>query len=95
MLYKITVKEYEVRIGKKALKGIAKLGKKEREMLAKLISDLRRSGPSQPAYPHFSALGGSRYHCHLSYHWVACWYNEKGNIKIEVYYVGSRESAPY
>ena len=46
MLYKIAVKEYEVRIGKKALKGIAKLGKKEREMLAKLISDLRRSGPS-------------------------------------------------
>ena len=95
MLYNLIVSEYEVQIGKKALKGIAKLGKKEKEMLAKLITDLRKSGPSQSAYPHFSALGSNRYHCHLSYRWVACWYNEKGNIKIEVYYVGSRESAPY
>ena len=31
----------------------------------------------------------------LSYHHVACWYNENGTYKVEVYYVGSRESAPY
>lgn len=32
--------------------------------------------------------------CILYYH-VACWYNENGTYKVEVYYVGSRESAPY
>lgn len=86
---------YEVVISRKALKGIDKLGKKEKEVLAKLITDLRISGPVQPSYPHYSSLGGNRYHCHLSYHWVACWNLEKGQLRIEVYYVGSRESAPY
>ena len=49
----------------------------------------------QPRYSNFSKLGKERYHCHLSYHYVACWYNENGTYKVEVYYVGCRESAPY
>ncbi len=86
---------YEVVINKKALKGIEKLGNKEKEVLSKLITDLRISGPIQPCYPNYSSLGNNKYHCHLSHHWVACWYSERGKVKIEVYYVGSRESAPY
>jgi hypothetical protein len=35
------------------------------------------------------------YHCHLSYRYVACWTWRKKEIVIEVYYVGSRENAPY
>jgi mRNA-degrading endonuclease RelE of RelBE toxin-antitoxin system len=43
----------------------------------------------------YSKLSGNEYHCHLTYHWVACWRHEKGTITIEVYYVGSREDAQY
>ena len=39
--------------------------------------------------------GVNMYHCHLSRKWVACWKNESGTLTIEVYYVGSRQSAPY
>ena len=95
LLYKIAMKEYVVVFNQKALKGREKLGLKERKVLSKLITDLRTSGPIQPSYPNYSSLGNNRYHCHLSYHWVACLYSEKGKLKIEVYYVGSRESAPY
>ena len=87
--------KYEVLISRKALKGIEKFPEKEKDILAKLIKDLKVSGPAQPGYRNCSSLGGNRYHCHLSYRWVACWYEEKGRLKIEVYYVGSRESAPY
>lgn len=89
------MKKYKVLLSKKAIKGRDKLPEREREILTKLLKDLEVSGPIQPAYRNYSALGGNRYHCHLSYHWVACWYEEDGKLKIEVYYVGSRESAPY
>lgn len=45
------MEEYEVVISRKALKGVDKLGKKEKEVLAKLITDLRIPGPVQPSYP--------------------------------------------
>ena len=95
MHYYNAVEKYKVLIGRKALKGIGKLPQKERDILIKLIEDLKISGPIQPGYKNYSALGGNKYHCYLSYRWVACWYEEKGKLKIEVYYVGSRESAPY
>ena len=69
--------------------------KKEQKKLVKLAEDLRDKGPIQNNWKNFSSLGKGKYHCHLSYHWVACWSNEKGTIKIEVYYAGSREAAPY
>jgi hypothetical protein len=53
------------------------------------------TGPVQPYYINYSKLGNSTYHCHLSYRWVACWRNEKDTFIVEVYYVGSREKAPY
>jgi hypothetical protein len=31
----------------------------------------------------------------LNYRYVACWTCRKNEIEIEVYYVGSREKAPY
>lgn len=46
-------------------------------------------------FPNYSKLGENEYHCHLTYRYVACWRQEKGTITIEVYYVGSRENAPY
>jgi hypothetical protein len=37
----------------------------------------------------------NKYHCHLSYHWIACWEETIKGIEMEVYYAGSRENAPY
>lgn len=80
----------------KAKKQSDKLPKRERDVLIALTQDLQLSGAVLPDWPNYSKLGGNRYHCHLSYKWVACWTIEDKKIKlIEIYYVGSRENAPY
>ncbi|XDD50702.1 hypothetical protein AB3N59_02540 [Leptospira sp. WS92.C1] len=80
---------------KKALKGAIELPSIEKGKYATLLRELEVSGPIRKNWPNFSSLGKNKYHCHLSYSWVACWENVKGSIVIEVYYVGSRENAPY
>ena len=94
IVYKLHM-DYKVAMTRTALKNAQKLGRKEKLVLARLLLDIEKSGPMQPLYPNFSKLGKDKYHCHLSYHYVACWYNENGTYKVEVFYVGSRESAPY
>jgi len=63
-----------------------------------LVEDLRAEGPIQKGWPKFGPLDVKKitFHCHLSYRWVACWkiLNET-SLELEVYYVGSREKAPY
>jgi hypothetical protein len=86
---------FEVKIEKTAVKRLAKLSKKIREKFFILVFDLKERGPLQPEWPNFSKLGKEKYHCHLDYHHVACWYHKAKTISIEVYYVGSRENAPY
>jgi len=86
---------YQVAIKRKAARDLAKVPKMERSRFYKLIADLEKTGPVQKDWPNFSPLAAGEYHCHLSYHWVACWRHEAGTIEIEVYYVGSRENAPY
>jgi protein-disulfide isomerase len=61
--------------------------------LLKVLSDAGTNGAVK--WQNFSKLGENEYHCHLTHHYVACWRHEKGTIIIEVYYVGSRENAPY
>jgi hypothetical protein len=60
-----------------------------------LVKDLQLDGPVRPDWDNYSKLGGSKHHCHLNYRYVACWTSESKTITIEVYYVGSRENAPY
>lgn len=84
-----------VTLKKSAEKSARKMPKPEQMKLAQLMAALRSSGPVQPSFMNFSKLGEGNYHCHLSLHWVACWKKEKGTLTIEVYYAGSRESAPY
>lgn len=72
-----------------------KLPAAEKVNLNFLIKDLEDKGPIRKERSRFSKLGKNKYHCHLSYHWAACWYWEKKTIEIEVTYVGSREDAPY
>jgi mRNA-degrading endonuclease RelE of RelBE toxin-antitoxin system len=66
-----------------------------RERFFELVNDLKNDGPFQHKWPNYSPLRDEKYHCHLSYSWVACWKQDKETITIEVYYVGSREKAPY
>ena len=95
ILFTINHEIHSFDAGKKCKKALEKMPKTERLIFAKLIEDLRTTGPVQPGYRNYSKLGKGKYHCHLSYHWVACWECLNGEYVIEVYYVGSRESAPY
>jgi mRNA-degrading endonuclease RelE of RelBE toxin-antitoxin system len=87
--------KYEVKIQKRMERRLEKLPTHVQKKLLRLVMDLRDKGPAQPDWPNYRRLNNDEYHCHLSYSWVACWRNEKNTIIIEVYYVGSREKAPY
>ena len=87
--------EYTINIKSRILKRVDKMPKRERAAFWDLVLDLRTEGPLQPGWRNYSPLSSTEYHCHLGYHWVACWRHEKGTIEIEVYYAGSRENAPY
>ena len=86
---------YKVELKKKVARAVQDLPKKVRQLLFLLVADLQADGPIQKGWQNFSSLGRDRYHCHLTYRYVACWTCKKGQIVIEVYYVGSRENAPY
>ena len=86
---------YEVKIKRKLERSLTKLPMFIQKKFLRLVLDLRDNGPEQPSWPNYSKLGSKEYHCHLGYSWVACWKHEKSTIIIEVYYVGSREKAPY
>jgi hypothetical protein len=86
---------YKVVIKKSAMKGIAKMPKLAQLSMANLIDDLKEFGPILKGWANFSKTGKNKYHCHLTYKWVACWEFNHNEVLIEVYYAGSRENAPY
>ena len=86
---------FEVVVKNSVKKTVLKMPKQEQLKFATLLSALKISGPEQPHFMNYSKLGNKNYHCHLSRKWVACRTFEKGTLTIEVYYAGSRESAPY
>ncbi|MBT3312705.1 MAG: hypothetical protein HN379_12010 [Desulfobacteraceae bacterium] len=86
---------YKIAIKKKTNKNLKKLPNSIKEKFLVLAENLEESGPVQSGWPNYSKLGKNEYHCHLSRSWIACWRHEKNTIIIEVYYVGSREKAPY
>jgi mRNA-degrading endonuclease RelE of RelBE toxin-antitoxin system len=87
--------EYDVVIKKKVLKGLKKLPQWVQKKLGVLVLDLKEKGPEQPMWQNYSKLSSTEYHCHIGTSWAACWRHHKKTIVIEVYYVGSREKAPY
>jgi mRNA-degrading endonuclease RelE of RelBE toxin-antitoxin system len=86
---------YQVTIRRKAEKDLNRLPEGVKKLFYLLVEDLKADGPYQSTWPNYSPLGENKYHCHLKYSWVACWTWVKESIEIEVYYVGSREKAPY
>ena len=91
----MTGMKYEVLIKRKIERGLRKLPSDVQQLFFLLVADLQADGPIQKTWRNFSPLGGDRYHCHLNYRYVACWTCRRNQIAIEVYYVGSREKAPY
>ena len=77
------------------LKRINKAPKSVQILFDELIDDLEEKGPFQYQWPNYSKLGIYKYHCHLYHSWVTCWVFDSKSKEIEVYYAGSRESAPY
>lgn len=67
----------------------------EQEKFWILVEEIQLKGPIRSDWKNFSKIGKKKYHCHLSYHWVACWQELENAFEIEVYYAGSRENAPY
>lgn len=63
---------YKVKIIKSAESQIKKLRLNEKKKLVQLLEDLRDFGPERKEWKNYSKLGKNEYHCHLSYHWVAC-----------------------
>ena len=86
---------FTVKEKKKVQKSLRKLPHEVQSLYRALLEDLRTDGPEQPSWKNYSKLTGNRYHCHLNYHYVACWTYENEIVTVEVYYVGSRENAPY
>lgn len=70
------------------------------DVIDALVMDLSRHGPIMKDWPNYSVInkGKSPYHhCHLRKGkptYVACWEVTIEN-KIEVFYVGTHEGAPY
>ncbi len=87
--------KYQVLIKKKVAKKLWKLPLWVQKKAALLVRDLEEKGPEQPTWQNYSKLGETEYHCHLGKSWAACWQHQKNTLTIEVYYVGSREKAPY
>jgi mRNA-degrading endonuclease RelE of RelBE toxin-antitoxin system len=89
-------KTYRVVFKKSLNKALEKLPPAVQERFYGLVDVLEHAGATGGRiYRNYSKLGNNEYHCHLTYHYVACWRHEKNTIVIEVYYVGSRENAPY
>ena len=86
---------YKILIKKKVIKKSNKLPEWVQKKMSVLVLDLKDKGPEQPGWQNYSKLSETEYHCHLGTSWVACWEHNKDSINIEVYYVGSREKAPY
>lgn len=86
---------WKIQIKKKVQKNLVKLPENIRKQFLALVQDLKSDGPIQPSWPNYSKLNKLEYHCHLNYHYVACWTADDQTITIEVYYVGSRENSPY
>lgn len=99
--------EWKVYFSKAALKQyklLKKSGMKKPSVIDAidaLVLDLELNGPIATNWPNFGQIKVNKnkiyFHCHVKKGnptVVACWMKQKEN-KLEVFYVGSHENAPY
>ncbi len=86
----------KVVLKKKIVKAVRSMPKREQALFDTLVREIADLGPERTNWPNYSVLTNTHtHHCHLSYHWAACWFETVKGIEVEVTYVGSRENAPY
>ncbi|MCP3966241.1 MAG: hypothetical protein GY750_06480 [Lentisphaerae bacterium] len=85
---------FTVKIGQ-VEKNLVNLPQKVQDNFIALVHNLSLEGPQQPGWQNYTNFENIHYHRHLTPRHVACWRPEKTSQTIEVYYVGSREEAPY
>jgi len=88
-----------VTLSRKVDKALKDLPQHVNDAAMALAKEIVVSGPYRANKPHYSPLGGNTFHCHIvGGHptYVACWaIIDKKQRKVEVYYVGTHEKAPY
>jgi hypothetical protein len=102
------IADWEVELSREAKKQYKKLAasglKKPSiiDVIDALVLDLEIRGPVLNDWPHYGIIQKNKrefyYHCHLRQGrptYVACWKANTMAKKIEVFYVGSHEDAPY
>jgi mRNA-degrading endonuclease RelE of RelBE toxin-antitoxin system len=87
--------KYEIKIKRKLERQVSKLPKNIQKLFMVLVEELKELGAVRTNWTNYSKLSKNEHHCHLTYRYVACWKEIDNTITIEVYYVGSREKAPY
>lgn len=64
---------HKILIKKSVIKGIGKIPPHIQKKFKALVEALQASGTrGATGWPNFSKLSGNKYHCHLTYHYVAC-----------------------
>lgn len=91
---------WKIILHSKVYKQLKKLPENINLLTQLLAKDLSMFGPCPgKQWPNFGKLSKEQYHCHLIKGrptYVACWkIINKPNRRIEVYYVGTHENAPY
>lgn len=80
----------------KAAKQARALSPALRAKLAALLRQIQVEGPVRGDWPNYSKLSETEHHCHLSHRYVACWRVIESEFhRVEIFYAGSRENAPY
>lgn len=85
---------YKVCLSCKARRMVRRLPCHVQSKLERLVFDLGEKGPIQRGWRNFSVFYRGNYHCHLDRDWTVFWRFDKDSRVIEIYYAGSRESAP-
>ena len=96
---------WDVSYSNRAEKQRKKLSLKFQQAVDLLAMEIEKYGPIRRNWPHFGALTKApgipdkAFHCHLNKGkptQVSCWYViDKKNKKVEIFYVGTHENAPY
>ena len=90
--------KWQVTFTSKAAKQKEKLLDDVPKSLGLLIAEIEKLGPVRGNWKNYSSLKKGEHHCHLKggrTSYAACGRADKTKRKVEFYYVGTHEKAPY
>lgn len=95
---------WDVTFATRASRECKKMPKKIQVLIDFLAKEIEEAGPYRKNWSHYGPLKKDKtipanaYHCHLKDGkptYVACWCIDKKHKKVEIFYVGTHENAPY